>query len=56
MEIETELKMYINIFEAMDKVPLNNQSRYYTDYKRELEMRIFELKDSLEHIKQHKKK
>lgn len=39
----------------MLKVPRSYQSRYFTDYKLELEMRIFELKDNLEHIKQFKK-
>ena len=55
MSIEQELELYENIYNQMLKVPEYYQSRCFTDYKLELEMRIFNLKDNLEHIKQFKK-
>lgn len=52
MSIKEELEMYQNALDALNKIPENHQSRYYTDYKTELEGRVYELTGHLEYLEE----
>ena len=53
MSIKEQLEMFQNALDALKKIPHDFQSRYYTDYKKELEGRVYELESQIKYLEKH---